>query len=146
MKYSLVKYGLTMLFLVVLVLLGCRNYSELNYRQIKAEYAQGKAKEFVKRFGSKDGVFLCEDKNNTYYLLLNGVLLNQSQGAADFSDFQIVPKGNVLNISYKETYIKDYVNKKIDSKVLYRIKLHRNFNGVKLYKNGKETHFDSVSL
>lgn len=63
-----------------------------------------------------------------------------------YSNVVIKPNGNVLSISYKEGYTKNDANKKYYNKMLYRIKLHKNFNQIKIFKNGKETQFNNIYL
>ncbi len=47
-------------------------------------------------------------------------------------------------INFNESYTDDYINKKIDSRVLYKIHMPENMDFISIYKNGQETHFDVV--
>lgn len=146
MKKSIIRIALSILLIMVLVLIGCKNNSLLTYRQIKADYVGGKIKKIVKTIGNNNGIYLCMDGNKVMYLMLNGLVVKKGEKAPYFSNVVIKPKGNVLNISYKESYTKDYINKKINNKVMYRIKLHKQFQTIKIFKNGKESHFDGIYL
>jgi hypothetical protein len=145
-KLGILKVTFSILIIMVIVLLGCKNNSLLNYRRIKADYIGGRVRKIVNNIGAKNGVYLCIDDKKTMYLLLKDLLKDQGKEAPYFSNVTIEPKGDVLNISYNERYTKDYINKKIDNKLMYRIKLHKKFDKIKLFRNGKEIHFDNIYL
>jgi hypothetical protein len=145
-KLGILKVTLSILLIMVIVLLGCKNDSLLNYRRVKADYVGGKVKKIVSNIGAKNGVYLYIDDKKTMYLLLKDLLVAEGNEAPYFSNVSIEPKGDVLNISYNEKYTKDYINKKIDNKLMYRIRLNKKFNTIKLFRNGKEIHFNNVYL
>lgn len=134
------------LLIMVFVILGCKNNSLLNYRRVKPDYLNGKIKKAVQNIGDKNGVYVCKDGKKTMYLLIKGK--HETRGAENlqFSNVVIEPKGNVLNISFNENYTKESTNRKLENNIMYRIKLHRNFDLIKVFKNGKETQFDDIYL
>lgn len=146
MRNSAIRVVLSILLIIIIVLISCRHHALLNYRRVKADYASGKIKNFVQRMGNQNGAYLCEDDKKTIYLLLNGPFGKRGQKVPCFSNVKVVPSGNVINISYQESLTKNDISRRIDNRLLYRIKLHKNFNLIKLFKNGRETHFDNINL
>lgn len=139
MKNSALKVIVIMLMMSMCVMLTGRSATQLSFRKVNADYTTGKLKLFVKKNITKEGAYLYKENKRTMYLLLNE---NKKQKDSDeyLSKVMVTPQGDTINISYdldKEATTSIKVGKKIN-KVLYRIRLHKNFGSVRLFRNGKE--------
>lgn len=139
MKSGAFKVLVIMLVMTMCVMLTGKSDTQLSFRKVNADYTTGKLKEFVQKSTAKEGAYLYKENERTMYLLLSE---NKDKTAQDNPEYitkiKVVPEGNTIRIAY------DMDNKapqKIGRdfhKILYRIRLHKNFSEIKLFKNGKE--------
>ena len=78
------------------------------------------------------------------YLFLNDYNVKNGEKAPYYTDIKMELKQNTMTISFNEKYADDYKNKEINNRELYKIKQTKDYDTIRIYKNGKEVHFDSV--
>lgn len=94
---------------------------------------------------SSNGVYLFNSSNGVKYLIFSGSFLDISSYAPIYSNIKIEAKDSSLIINYDENY-KKYTGTSYPSlRIVYRIKNSKDISIIRLYKNGEETHFNSVS-
>jgi hypothetical protein len=132
-----------LLFLILIVcgiLTGCGGnkvtISEINL---------GKANDILKNFienvendeGSDTGIYMYNDTKNRY-LYLNQDFLDDGRG---FGDIDIKTDENSINIYLNDISISEGVE---DTYKLYKIKIKGEYEYLKVFKNGEETHFAGI--
>lgn len=147
MNRKLLKYTCAMAMLVAFVMVTCRSNSVLSYRQIRTSLVDGKVKTFVQKIANTDGVYLMENDKKTIYLMLTKLKDDKTGiGRTYITNMVVKPVGDSITISYSESNHKSIYSKRFQSKLLYRIKLQKDFKSIKVFRNGKETHFNNVYL
>ncbi|MFG6494842.1 hypothetical protein P8610_05750 [Fictibacillus sp. UD] len=144
MKRLLIAIGL------ITLLTGCTSVqtsSELTMQQLDVDAAEKSVQQFVRSAQQENGVYLCQDEqNNIYYVMLNGVNMVQGDSALTFSDVEVKGEEESLTITYSEDLIKDMEGKKLANQLLYKIKLNKDYETLKLFKNGEESHFHTITI
>lgn len=135
---------LSVIFIVLVSIVGCRRSSEITYYEIKIEDASSKLTDFINESSKKNGVHIFENNNEELYIFLNGCNVFQGGKAPYFEDIKIEVQEDSLVISFIEKYTDDYSDKNIENKVLYKVKKHKVFEYIRVYKNSQEVHIDSV--
>ncbi len=116
-------------------------------QQLDVAAAEKTVQQFVRSAQQENGVHLYQDEENKfYYLLLNGLNMMQGDPASTFSDIEIKSENDTLNISFKEDFIKNHEGKKLANQLLYQIKLNEDYETLKLFKNGEESHFHTITI
>lgn len=93
------------------------------------------------------------DKNRTYllnigedvtYLILDGSYLNFKNETSYFSDVKIENKGDSILIYFSEELKTYSEGKNSENRLIYKITKDNDTEYIKVFKNGEETHIDSV--
>jgi hypothetical protein len=116
-------------------------FSELNLKN-----TSHKVEAFLDLHNSKNGIYMQQDGTGEAYLFLNGYNVVQGEMASYFTDIKAEVKEGTLIINFNEKYTDAYKNKEINNRVLYKIKQLKTFHTIRIYKNGEETHFDSIDV
>ncbi len=134
-------------FLLVLVLVlfaaGCG--SQLTFSETGVDRVDKDVRAFVESVDGKNGVHLLFDGDQVMYVFMNGKNVEQGSHTIYFSDFDIVPEREVLNIFYNEGESYDYSDEELKHQILYKVKLDREYDKIRLIKNGAEIPFGVVS-
>lgn len=135
---------LSVIFIVLVSIVGCGRISEITYSEIKIEDASSKLTNFINDSSKKNGVHIFENDNKELYIFLNGYNVFQGEKAPYFENIKIEVQEDSLIISFTEKYTDDYSDKNIKNKVLYKVKKHKDFEYIRVYKNNQEVQIDSV--
>lgn len=144
----MVKKILSVILIISIVLtglVGCSKDTDLAYSKENPKFVNKKVKEFMDTYNGKNGTYLITKNENEMYLFLNGSNVKYGDKAIYFSDIKVEVKENILIINFNENYTDNYENKKIDNKVLYKIKKPKVVDTISIYKNGQQTYFDVSS-
>lgn len=142
-KKQIVKVIINII-LIVMVMVGCSNNSKLEFSKDSLENTDKKVKTFMDSINDKNGIYLYEENTNESYLYLNGYNVKIGEKASYFTNIEMEFKEGTLIINFNENYTDDYKDKEIDNRILYKIKQPKNVDTIRIYKNGQETHFDSI--
>jgi hypothetical protein len=83
-------------------------------------------------------------EDNVNYLILDGSHISLKNEAPYFSDIKIQNKGNSIIIYFNEE-LKIYPEGKYpEHRLIYKIIKDKDTQYIRVFKNGEETHFDSV--
>jgi hypothetical protein len=109
--------------------------------------AYNKVNDKVMKFIKGNGVFLLQsDSDNVTYLILDGSNMNSNNEAPYFSNVKIENNSNAIIINYDEE-LNDYTKSKyLEHRLIYKIIKDDDTEFMKVFKNGEETHFDSIIL
>ena len=123
---------------------GCTP-SELSYSEVKPDTVNKDVKDFVTSIENTNGIHLYEEDQKTKYVFFNEYLVEQGKEALYFEDIEVSGEGQTLTISYTEQTTDDYANKSLNNRLLYEVKTDKDYESIKLLKNGEETAFKVVS-
>ncbi|MGB3260652.1 hypothetical protein [Paenisporosarcina sp.] len=132
------------LFSLLILLFGCTP-SELSYSEVKPDTVNNDVKEFVTSVEDTNGIHFYEADKNTKYIFFNEYLVEQGKEAHYFEDIEISGEGQILTISFTEHATAEYANKSITNRLLYEVKTDKDYESVKLLKNGEEIALKVVS-
>lgn len=133
------------LLVLILALLAAGCGSKLTFSEIGVDRVEKDVRAFVESVDGKNGVHLLFDEDQVVYVFMNGKNVEQGSHTIYFSDFDIVPEGDVLNIFYNEGESYDYSDKALKHQILYKVELDRAYDKIRLIKNGEEIPFGVVS-
>lgn len=99
----------------------------------------------VSKLINESGVYLLNTgEDNVTYLILDGSDMSFKNEAPYFSDVKIENKGNSIMIYFNE-YLKIYQDGKYPEHILiYEIIKDKDTEYIRVFRNGEETHFDSI--
>lgn len=132
-------------FLILIVcsgiLSGCGG-NKVTISEISFEKANDIVKSFIENVennkqGSDTGIYIYNDTKNRY-LYLNQDFLNDRRG---FGDIDIKTDEDSINIYLNDISITDGEE---NTYKLYKIKIKGEYEYLKVFKNGEETHFASI--
>ena len=132
-----------LLFLILIVcgiLTGCGG-NKVTISEINLEKANDIVKSFIENVendeGSDTGIYMYNDTKNRY-LYLNQDFLDDGRG---FGDIDIKTDENSINIYLNDISISEGEE---DTYKLYKIKIKGEYEYLKVFKNGEETHFAGI--
>jgi len=125
------------------LLVGCS--SELSFSEIKLENVKNDARTFFEGAEDTNGSHLYFDEKKVAYVMLNGKNVIQGDKAIHFSDFSVESDGGSLNIHYTEEETNNYSDDTQKHQVVYKINKNKEYDTVRIFKNGDEVPFQIVS-
>lgn len=104
-----------------------------------------KTKNAISQLCKDNGVFLFNlSESNVIYLILDGTHVNLNGEASYFSDVKVEAKDDTIMIYFSEG-LKNYpFGKYPEQKLVYKITKDKNYDYIKVFKNGEESHFDGI--
>lgn len=84
------------------------------------------------------------DKPKEMYFILNGSIVNLEGEAPFYSNVDIKTSENEIQIYFDEEIKKYPQGKYPDHKLIFKITPDKKYEYIKVFKNGQESHFDSV--
>lgn len=133
---------------VVMAIVSCSDSQETSMMEV--DISSIKSKDFqaqIQDWERNNGAYLVQriNKNDSaYYLFLNAHNIMQGSKPTSFEDIKVDFEDTTMKIYYSEKESGDQKN--IRNKVLYRIPLSKAPEIVKIYKNGVESHFETISI
>lgn len=93
----------------------------------------------------KNGIYLLQTgEDNVSYFILDGSHMNLKYEAPYFSEVKIESKEDSILIYFSEKLKVYPLGKYPDNSLIYKITKDKDTEYIRVFKNGKETHFDSV--
>lgn len=132
------------LFSLIILLFGCTP-AELSYSEVKTDTVNKDVQDFVTSIENTNGIHLYEENQKTKYVFFNANSVEQGKEALYFEDIEVSGEGQTLTISFAEHATDDYANKSLNNRLLYEVKTDKDYDSIKLLKNGKEVPFKVVS-
>jgi hypothetical protein len=141
-----IPFILVIISIILIGILGCSENVDLVFSKVNTKTTNKKVKTFMERYNDMNGIYLYVHSSNDMYLYLNGYNVNNGDKASYFTDVKVEVKEGTLVINFNEKYIDDYHNKEIDNRVLYKIRQPKKVDTITIFKNGQETHFDTIGV
>ena len=138
------KRILLLILMVCGILTGCGG-DKVTISEINFENANDKMKSFIENIendekGTGTGIYIYNDSKNHRYLYLNQDFLDDERG---FGDIDIKTDENSINIYLNDISISEGEE---DTYKLYKINFKGDYEYLKVFKNGEETHFGSIGV
>jgi len=126
------------------ILTGCEE-NKVTISEINLENANNNVKSFIESVesdekGTETGIYIYNDSKNQRYLYLNQDFLDDERG---FGDIDIKTDENSINIYLNDISISEGEG---DTYKLYKIKFKGDYEYLKVFKNGEETHFGGIGV
>ncbi|MFJ8066937.1 hypothetical protein ACIQYS_20385 [Psychrobacillus sp. NPDC096426] len=134
-----------LLFLMVSgFLTGCGE-NKVTISEINLENANDNVKSFIENVendekGTGTGIYIYNDSKNQRYLYLNQDFLDDGRG---FGDIDIKTDENSINIYLNDISISEGEE---DTYKLFKINFKGDYEYLKVFKNGEETHFGGIGV
>lgn len=142
MVKKLLTIGILLTILLSLIS-GCANTPNLTYSEVTTEKLNKRVAKFITDHELSNGIYIFYNNEKEIYLFLNNKNVKQGDKAGFYKDVVVEDKGDTIEISFNEYYTNDYSNVE-RNRLVYRIKVNKDFEYLKVYKNGKETYIDVV--
>lgn len=142
MVKKLLTIGILLTILLSLIS-GCANTPNLTYSEVTTEKLNKRVAKFITDHELSNGTYIFYNNEKEIYLFLNNKNVKQGDKAGFYKDVVVEDKGDTIAISFNEYYTNDYSNVE-RNRLVYRIKVNKDFEYLKVYKNGKETYIDVV--
>ena len=134
--------GLFFCFLILFIA-GCQMKPNLSLLKIEEGSAPAAVQNFIHEQIGRNGIDLYSDGVHGDYLFLNALNVEQGEKAAYFSEVTCEIVDETLNI-YFSLYQTEYINEKINNRVIYKIDSTLKYDTIRVFKNGQEITFDVV--
>ncbi|KIL45509.1 hypothetical protein KP78_30530 [Jeotgalibacillus soli] len=129
-----------------LLLTGCNTNSQLSYKEVSKKSLNKDIQSFFQGVKEENGVHLYFDNQNTaIFVYLNGSNVVQGEEAIYFTGFDVERVNETLNIFYNSDKTSDYSNSSLEHELFYKVNLDKDYEEVKLFNDGNETHFGTIS-
>lgn len=131
-----------LLFVISGILVGCGE-KELSYSEVSIDQVNADTKNFIDGIKlhedvASNGIYLYQDTETIRYLYLNQDFLDSGKG---FGEFEIKTDEDSFKL-----YLQENEEPSEDEYKLYKIKLDRAYEYMRVYKNGEETHIQLMGL
>ncbi|MGM8216603.1 hypothetical protein ACLIA0_13670 [Bacillaceae bacterium W0354] len=138
------------LILVILLgfifLYGCNSDSlPLSYIEMSKDELDKNVQSFFEKVEEDNGVHLYYDEENTIYVYLNGRNVLQGEEATYFTEFDIQADGETLKLLYKSDETLDYKDGSFRRELYYKVTLDKKYEIIRVFNNGEETRFGTIS-
>ena len=134
--------GLFFCFLILFIA-GCQMKPNLSLLKIEEGSAPAAVQNFIHEQIGRNGIDLYSDGVHGDYLFLNALNVEQGEKAAYFSEVTCEIVDETLNIYFSLDQT-EYINEKINNRVIYKIDSTLKYDTIRVFKNGQEITFDVV--
>lgn len=139
------KKSLFLLLLSTSLLYACQSSDSVSFSEKKVNELPQDVQSFFNSVNEENGVYLYDDaQSNTLLVYLNGYNVEQGDLATNFNNFNAVAEGNTLHLSY-DTDTTTHYDSEIDNQLYYEVRLDKEYDTIKLFNNGDETFFNTIS-
>ncbi|MCG1023421.1 hypothetical protein [Sutcliffiella horikoshii] len=141
------RMGLLLFYIAVLVLGGCSyTATSVNYLNVTQGDLSKEILAYFESVEADNGAHLYMDNaNNSMFVYFNSSNVVQGEKAEILTDFDVDIEKDVLNILYTSEETTDLSSSSSEHSRIYRVNLNKEYDIVKLFHNGKEVSFRSVS-
>ncbi|KMJ57139.1 hypothetical protein AB685_17135 [Bacillus sp. LL01] len=131
----------------IVFLSGCSySASSLSYLNVNQENLSEEIQSYFQSVKEENGVHLYFDKeNNSMFVYLNAANVAQGENAEIFTDFEVESEKDTLHLFYKSEETTDLSSSPSEHSIIYKVNLNNEYDTVKLFHNGNETEFETIS-
>lgn len=133
-----------LIILVGLLLLSSCD-SQISLSEIKFKHLPMNVYTYFDQVRQYNGNYLYFYDKDTLYVFFNRYTVIQGEELEYVTDVQVEVDGETLSIYVNQQKTDDYNQKTFNPHVLYQLKVNAPVHTIKIFNNGKESHFDGVS-
>ncbi|WP_035531826.1 hypothetical protein [Halobacillus kuroshimensis] len=134
--------GILLVLLSVLFLTACQSEREWSFSEIGKKDLPGDALSYFQTVKNRHGNHMFQDGDqNIVYIYLNGT--KQGEGAEYYTSFEVRAEEDTLNLLYKT---EAGAGGSLKSERFYRVDGYKSYEILRIYENGKEAVFETISL
>ncbi|MCA1054011.1 hypothetical protein LCM10_03345 [Rossellomorea aquimaris] len=122
---------------------GCASSQDVS--EVSQDEVSEPIQTFIEDVKEENGVHLYYDGTKAIYVYFNASNVKQGEEASHFSDVKVEEEGNTVKVLYSREEMSDDSNENIDYELLYKIETDDSYENLKLFENGKEVSFGTVS-
>ncbi|GGM43273.1 hypothetical protein GCM10011351_31530 [Paraliobacillus quinghaiensis] len=120
--------------------------SQLSYTEVRKESLNKDIQSFFQGVKEENGIHLYLDNHNAaIFVYLNGSNVVQGEEAMYFTEFDVESDNETLNLLYKSDKTSDHSNSTWEYELFYKVNLDKDYEEMKLFNNGNETHLGTIS-
>ncbi|TYS67739.1 hypothetical protein FZC76_14340 [Sutcliffiella horikoshii] len=129
------------------ILTGCSySASTLSYLNVDPEDLSEEIQSYFQSVREENGVHLYfDEENNSMFVYLNASNVAQGDHAETFTDFDVESQEDTLHLLYNSEKTPDISSTSSIHSIIYKVNLNQEYEGVKLFHNGDEASFRSIS-
>jgi len=131
-----------LLLLIVLSLSGCQR-QDVVIKKVELDAAPQAVKSFISRMEKTNGFYLYNSDSSDPYLFLNSYWVAQGEPAIVLMDVTAEIHDNALIIQVSDRQTRDYTGVS-NNRLLYRIKVGKAYDTIRLFRNNKHTVFTTI--
>lgn len=135
-------YLCMLLLLLVLFISGCQR-QDVVMKKVKLDTAPQTVRAFVSHMEKTNGFYLYDSDSSDPYLFLNSYWVAQGESAIVFTDVTAEVQDNALIIHVSDRPTRDYTSVS-NNKLLYRIKVGKAYDTIRLFRNNEHTAFTTI--
>ncbi|MBD7942540.1 hypothetical protein H9650_00255 [Psychrobacillus sp. Sa2BUA9] len=138
------KRILLLILMVCCILTGCGE-NKVTISEINLENTNDNVKNFIEivdydEKGTGTGIYIYNDSKNKRFLYLNQDFLDDGKG---FGDIDIKTDENSINIYLNDSSISE---EEAGTYKFYKLNFKGDYEYLKVFKNGEETHFEGMGV
>jgi len=139
-----IQYGTLCLFLLLLALSisGCQR-QDVVMKKVELETAPQTVRAFISHMEKTNGFYLYDSDSSDPYLFLNSYWVARGESATVFTDVTAEVQDNALIIHVSDRQTRDYTGVS-NNKLLYRIKVGKAYDTIRLFRNSEHTAFTTI--
>jgi len=137
------RFKLILFTLILVIIVGCNNASP-TIKEAKLQELNNSAKIFVDTIKNNNGVYLYSREGDKQYLIVNYSYVLQGEEALFLDSINAQVMDRTLKIHIEELGTTDYQDKRLKNVRVFDLSSSQEYEKIQIYKNGKETRFDSV--
>ncbi|RWZ58576.1 hypothetical protein EQV77_06310 [Halobacillus fulvus] len=138
-KFSFLLFSL-------LLLTACNTSQSLSYTEVQKENMNEDALSFFQSMKAKNGVHLYfDEQNDAVFTYLNASNVAQGEQALNFTSFDLENEADTLKVFYESESTSDYSDSSNVHEQFYRLDLDQNYESIRLFQNGIESSFGTIS-
>lgn len=135
-----------LIILSIVVLSGCNKDSSLSVSEVSQKNMSKDIQFFFQEVKEENGVYLYfDEQKSNVFVYLNGSNVSQGDMAVHFTGFDVEEENETLNLLYKSEETSDYSNLSFENELFYKVNLAEDYDVVKVFNNGNETIFNTIS-
>jgi len=135
-----------LIVLGIIVLSGCTTTSSLSFSEVSRSNINKDVQSFFQGVRDENGVHLYfDDQNSIVFVYLNGFNVIADAEAMYFTGFNVEDESNTLKLLYTSNQTTNYADSSLEHERFYKVKLDKDYDKIKLFNNGSEAAFSSIS-
>ena len=112
-------------------------------KKVELETAPQTVRAFISHMEKTNGFYLYDSDSSDPYLFLNSYWVARGESATVFTDVTAEVQDNALIIHVSDRQTRDYTGVS-NNKLLYRIKVGKAYDTIRLFRNSEHTAFTTI--